>query len=97
RGPRGDDLAVVKDEDAGGARLGLAEDVGREEDRVVAPEVADEAADLADLVGVEPGGGLVEEEDRRAADEGVGEGDALAVALRQVADPAVGDVEDPGA
>ena len=42
--------------------------------------------------GIEAGGGLVEDEERRLGDERVGEPDALAVALREVADEHVGDV-----
>ena len=81
-------------EDARRAGLDLAQDVRREDDRVLAAELADERAHLADLVGVEARGGLVEDDDRRPRDDGVREADALAVALGQVADALVRDVED---
>ncbi len=46
-------------------------------------EVADELADLADLVRVEAVGGLVEDEQFGIVDEGIGQADALAVAFRE--------------
>ncbi len=49
-------------------------------------QLADEVARLPDLAGVEPVGRLVEDEEFRLVDEGVGESHALAVAFREGAD-----------
>ena len=46
-------------------------------------ELADQLADLADLVGVEAVGRLVEDQQFRVVDQGVGQADPLAVALRE--------------
>ena len=61
---------------------------------MVLAERADEVADLDDLLRVEADRGLVEDDDGRIADEGLGDADALPVALREVADEAVLDVVD---
>src|SRR4030066_1747353 len=49
-------------------------------------------ADLADLDRVEAGGRLVENNDRRKMDNGLGDADALLVALGEIADQASADV-----
>ena len=81
-----DELALGDDQRAIAGGLDLGQDVRREQHRVLAAELADERADLADLVGIEPGGRLVENENGRLRDERIGEPHALAVALRKVAD-----------
>ena len=86
----------MNEQHARGAGLDLAQDVRREHDGVLAAELAHELAHLADLVGVEPRRGLVEDDDGRPRDDRVREPDALPVALREVPDALVGDVEDRG-
>ena len=63
-----------------------------EYDRVLAPEVLYEVADLDYLPGVEAHGGLVENDDLRVAQQGLGYAHALAVALGEVLDEPVRDV-----
>ena len=53
---------------------------------LLSPERLDELADLDDLVGVEPRRRLVEDEDGRVVEDGLGEAEALPVALGQVLD-----------
>jgi hypothetical protein len=89
----GDELASVDDDDARAARLHLRQDVRREEDSVLGAELFDDVADVADLVRVETCRGLVEHEERRLRNERIGEPDALAIALREIADEDVRDVE----
>src|SRR3984957_10144266 len=64
-GPLGDDLSAMDEQYTRGARLDLAQNVRREDDRVVPAEVAHELAYVADLVRVQPGCGLVENDDGR--------------------------------
>ncbi len=80
-------------EDARGAGLDLAEDVGRQDDGVVAPELPHEGTRLADLVRVQSGGGLVQDDDGGPGDDGIGKPHPLAIPLRQVSDPLVRDVD----
>ena len=56
------------------------------DDRLLAPDILDQLADLDDLVGVEARGRLVEDEDGRVVDHGLGQADALAIAFRERVD-----------
>ncbi len=96
-GPLRDDAAARDDDDPLADLLDPGDDVGGEEDRPVPPELLDEVPDLAHLVGIEADGRLVEDEDLGIVGEDVGEADALAVALGEMADDAVRDVGDPHA
>ena len=64
-----DQLAFRDDQGAIARRLDLGENVAREKHRMFAPELANERAHLANLVGIEPGGGLVEDQDGGARRE----------------------------
>ena len=80
-GVGGFDASTVDDDDLITQLGDLAEDVGGDEDGVLLSEAGDEFADGADLVRVEAVSGLVEDEEGRLVDEGVGDADPLAVAL----------------
>ena len=84
----GDHPAFMEDEDAVADGIDFGKEVGGEEDGVARGEGLDEGADLAHLVGIESDGGFVEDEDIGIVDEGLGEADALAVALGELADEA---------
>ena len=88
----GDDLAVVDDPDPVGEQICLLEVLGREEDRdaVFPGEPGDLVPERAAALRVEPGGGLVEEEDPRAVDEREGQVEAALHAARVAADLPVG-------
>ena len=86
----GDDAAVGDDDGAGAYGLDLLHDVGGEEDRLVLADLTDEGADFLELVGVEAGGGLVEDEHVGVVDERLSEADALLVALGELGDALVG-------
>lgn len=59
--------------------------MGADDDRA-APEVGpDEVPDVGGVLGVEAGGGLVEEHDLRRAEEGLRDGEALAHTVRELA------------
>jgi hypothetical protein len=74
-----DDAALFEDEDAvHGAEGGEA--VGDADDGAVFGEVVDGFLDFGFGLGIERGGGFVEDEDGGVADEGAGDGDALALA-----------------
>jgi hypothetical protein len=60
--------------------------VGGEENGAGTPEFTDQVADLDDLIGVESGGGLVENEDRGRMKHGLGEAGALAITFGEGAD-----------
>ena len=59
---------------------------------MVSAEALDEVADLDDLLRVEADGGLVQNENRRVAEQSLRNADTLLVALRQVADETSVDV-----
>ena len=92
-----DQLALADDDDALAGLLHLAEDVGAEDDGVVAGEGLEQLADFDDLLGVEAAGGLVEDQDIGVVDDGLGDADALAVAFGQLADQLVADVAEGAA
>ena len=79
-------LAVVENDDAVTHGVDLLHDVGRENDRTLFAKVANEGSDLDELVGVEAGGGFIEDEQLGIAEERLGEADTLAVAFAQFAD-----------
>ena len=80
----GDHLALVDDDDALAGLRDLGQDVRAQDDRVIAGELLDQLARFDDLLRVEAGGRLVEDEDVRVVNQRLGEADALAVALRQL-------------
>ena len=77
--------ALVDDDDALAGLRHLGEDVRAEDDRVVAGQLLDELARLDDLLRVEAGGRFVEDEHVGIVDQGLGQADALPVALRSFA------------
>ena len=80
-----DDAALVDDDDALAGLRDLRQDVRAEDDRVVAGEAADQIARLDDLLRVEAGGRLVEDQHLGVVDDRLRQADALPVALRQLA------------
>ena len=83
----GDDLAVVHDGDAVAEALGFVHVVGGEDDGSAGLfELVDEIPEMATGLGIEAGGGLIEEEEFRIADEGAGHGEALLLASGEAAD-----------
>ena len=73
------------------------QNVGAQNDRVVAGQGAEQFADLDDLLGVEAGSGLVEDEYVGVVDDRLGDADALPVALGKLADQLVAHVADGAA
>ena len=67
----------------------LGQDVRAQDDRVIAGELLDQLARLDDLLRVEAGGRLVEDQHVGVVDQRLREADALPVALRQLAAQAV--------
>ena len=72
----------------------LRKDVRAQHDRVVAGEAANQIARLDDLLRVEAGGRLVEDQHVRVVDDRLRQADALPVALRELAAVPVGHVGD---
>ena len=72
----GDDSSIVEDEDSLGAADG-AEAVGDDDGGLAGEKFVEGLLDLLFALGVEGGGGFVEDQDRSVAEEGAGEGDAL--------------------
>ena len=77
-----DEPAVVEDRDVVADTLDVVEDVGRVEDRRLALQLAHQVEDVLPADGVERRDGLVEQDDRRPADERLGDAEALAHAAR---------------
>src|ERR1700722_2335130 len=79
----GDD--TVADSDNAVGVLGDIWLVGYDDDRVaVGMEVVEESHDLVAGLGVQVSGGLVGQDDRGLVDQGAGDGDALALAAREL-------------
>ena len=72
----GDNAALVEDQNQRGVADG-AEPVGDDEDGLADDQLAERLLDQLLALGVERGGGLVEDEDRRVAQEGAGEGERI--------------------
>ena len=77
--------------------LHFGQDVGAQDDGVVARQAANQLAGFIDLLGVEAGGRLVENQDVGVVDDGLRQSDALPVALGKLADQFVRDVGDGAA
>jgi hypothetical protein len=86
-GSEGDDLAVIHDGYAVAELLGFLHVVGGEDDgAALLLEGVDEIPEVTAGLGVEAGGGLVEEEQFGVAEEGAGHGEALLLAAGKRAD-----------
>ena len=79
--PVGDHGAPVEDHHPVADGLGLGQEVGTEQHRRMAADVAHHLAELHHLGRVEAAGRLVEEDDVGLVDDGGGEPDALALAF----------------
>lgn len=88
--------AVEEEADAVGEAAGLEDVVGDDDDggAPILVGLEDDVFDEADVVGVEVGGGFVEEEELGLEDEGAGEGDALGFAAGEFGGGLVGEVEE---
>ncbi len=86
----GEDLAVIDDRDARAQLLELGEDVAADDDRLAhRAELAEELAQLDPGARVEARCGLIEEQDLRIVDEGVGQAQPLLHAARERLDVGV--------
>ena len=86
-----DEPSALDDDEPVGDPLQLAHQVARQQhDPALPGTVAQEAAQPHDPFGVEPVHRLVEHEDRRVAEQGGGDAEALPHAERVAADPAAG-------
>ena len=90
-------LALVDDEHLLAGLLHFGQDVRAQDDGVVAGQAADQIARFVDLLGVQPGGGLVENQNVGVVDDGLRQSDALPVAFGQLADQFGADVGDGAA
>ena len=95
--PGGDEAARGEEADPVAQRLDLAQDVRREQDRQVAlgDEAPEQREQLLDARRVDRDRRLVEDEDRRLLDQGVGDAEALAHAARVRLGLLVGGVVEP--
>ena len=94
-GAVGDDVAVVDDDDVLGQLVGLLEVLRRQQQgRAVADEAADDVPHAQPAAWVEPGGGLVEDEQARPADDGAREVEASPHAARVRLDHAIRGVDE---
>ena len=80
------DAPAVDDDDARAHGLDFFQYVRREDDRLVRAHALDEIAHLVLLVGVQPVGGLIEDQHVGVVDQRLGEAGAVLVAFRQRVD-----------
>src|SRR5262249_5182707 len=90
----GFEFPLIDDDDELARGGDLGQDVGAENDGVLAGKVVDELAGLDDLLGVEAGGGLIEDQNVRVVNERLSEAHALAISARELADEFVTDVTE---
>ena len=90
----GDDFAVVDDRHPVAGRLGLAQDMGGEDDGLLPADAPDDFPDFDDLVGVQARGRLIQDQYFRIVHHGMRQPHALLVALGQLADRLVHDLVD---
>jgi hypothetical protein len=96
-GAGAEDLAAAQDQQAIAGLADLGQHVVRgQEHGVLVLELVDELAHLDDLPRVEAAGRLVEDDQRRPVDDGLGDADPLAVAVGQRADGLAGDADQIG-
>ena len=95
-GRAGGDLGAAVDQDhAVGQRVGLLQVLGGEQERdAVGHQLADRRPHHLAAAGIEPGGGLVEDEHVRGVDEAGGQVDAAPLAAGEVLDQAVAEAAD---
>ncbi|MYK87411.1 MAG: hypothetical protein F4018_03180 [Acidobacteria bacterium] len=84
------EAAAVDQEHAIRNRVGLVQDVRRDQQRLGSPQPLDVLPELADLVRIEPRGRLVHDEHVRIVQQRLRHADALAVPPRQLADGLAG-------
>ena len=80
------DASLVDDDHFRTEGLNLLQDVGGQDDRLVDAQRPDQGTDLQDLVGVQAGSRLVQDEDGRIVQNGLGQADALPESLGQMLD-----------
>src|SRR4030095_14864494 len=90
----GGDAASREDEAPAADLLALREDVAREDHRPTLAEAPDESPDLGDLLRIETGRRLIEDQDTGIAEDRLRDADPLPVALGEIADESVRDVLD---
>ena len=87
----------MQDFDAIADRLDLRQYVRRQDHAVLIAQLANQRADLTNLIRIQANRGLVEDDHVRLVDDGLSDADALLVTLRQRADQPVADVLDAAA
>ena len=93
----GDDFAAINDDHLAAGLLHFGEDVGAEDDGVIAGETGDQLAGLTLLFRIEAGSGLIENEHGRIVNDSLGEADALPEAFGELADDGVAGLRDGAA
>ena len=93
--PLGDETSVVEDRDPVADPLDVGEDVGREDDGRVGPQLGDQGEQVAPPFRVERADRLVEDQQPRPGHERLGDPEALAHAARVAGDPSPGGIGEP--
>src|SRR5882762_1369258 len=93
----GDKLALIDDDDLLAGLLNLRKNVGAQNDGVIAGQALDQLARFIDLLGVEAGGGLVENQHVGIVDDGLRKAYTLAIAFGELAEQLVFYVGDGAA
>jgi len=95
-GAVGDQPAAVDDDEPIADRLHLLHDVGAEQDRPLATQFTHQRPDVDALVGVQPLGRLVQDQDFGPVQDGCRQTDALSISLGELSDGAKEDRFQPG-
>jgi len=89
--------SLVDDENLLTRLLNFGKDVGAQDDGVIAGETLDEIASLVDLLGVQSGGGFIQNQHIRIVNNGLRQTNALPVSLRKFAQQLLSYVGDGAA
>src|SRR5262249_43276408 len=90
-----DELALINDDDPFAGLFDFGKDVRAEDDGVIPAKALDQIASFVDLLGVEAGSRLVEDQHIRVVNDGLSQSDALTIPFGQFPKNLIADIRDP--
>ena len=85
-------LAFDEDRQFAGAGFDVGDDVGRQDHQPLARELCKQVPEALAFLRIQADGRLVDDQQLRIIEQGLGDADALAHAARKPAEPAIGDI-----